>query len=180
MKARVAIGMAGLRGMVFAGMVVRGMVFAAMLLAATAVRGQSYVPEYGGVSMKVAPVVRVAAYPFSIKDVRLLDGPFKVGDGGGCALSAGDRAGPAVVGVPGACGAEAKGGEIWRLGVIGAGRAYVGALSVGLFDGICVDGGCAVQGPGWVYCRGARALSESEGFGVYRGYSAGGYAVGAR
>jgi DUF1680 family protein len=27
--------------------------------------------------MKVAPVVGVAAYPFSIKDVRLLDGPFK-------------------------------------------------------------------------------------------------------
>ncbi|HLX66613.1 MAG TPA: beta-L-arabinofuranosidase domain-containing protein, partial [Puia sp.] len=41
------------------------------------VRGQSYVPEYGGVLMKVAPVVRVAAYPFSVKDVRLMDGPFR-------------------------------------------------------------------------------------------------------
>ncbi len=41
------------------------------------VRGQSYVPEYGGALMKVAPVVRVAAYPFSVKDVRLLDGPFR-------------------------------------------------------------------------------------------------------
>jgi DUF1680 family protein len=41
------------------------------------VRGQSYVPEYGGVPMIVAPVVRVAAYPFSVKDVRLLDGPFR-------------------------------------------------------------------------------------------------------
>ena len=41
------------------------------------VRGQSYVPEYGALSMKVLPVVCVAAYPFSIKDVRLLDGPFK-------------------------------------------------------------------------------------------------------
>ncbi|HXB32942.1 MAG TPA: glycoside hydrolase family 127 protein, partial [Puia sp.] len=41
------------------------------------VRGQSYVPEYGDVLMKVAPVVRVAAYPFSVKDVRLMDGPFR-------------------------------------------------------------------------------------------------------
>ncbi len=38
---------------------------------------QSYVPEYGHADMKVAPVVPVVAYPFSIKDVRLLDGPFK-------------------------------------------------------------------------------------------------------
>jgi DUF1680 family protein len=67
MRKGVAIGLAGLRAMVFA----------AMVLAATAVRGQSYVPEYGAVSMEVAPVVRVAAYPFSIKDVRLLDGPFR-------------------------------------------------------------------------------------------------------
>ena len=39
--------------------------------------GQSYVPEYGNAVMKVRPVIPVAAYPFSIKDVRLLDGPFK-------------------------------------------------------------------------------------------------------
>ncbi|HTR31340.1 MAG TPA: beta-L-arabinofuranosidase domain-containing protein [Puia sp.] len=38
---------------------------------------QSYVPEYGHPMMKVAPVVRIAAYPFSIRDVRLLDGPFR-------------------------------------------------------------------------------------------------------
>jgi DUF1680 family protein len=38
---------------------------------------QSYVPEYGGKAMKVTPVTPVEAYPFDIKDVRLLDGPFK-------------------------------------------------------------------------------------------------------
>jgi DUF1680 family protein len=41
------------------------------------VRGQSYVPEYGGIGMKVRPVVAVHAYPFPVKDVRLLDGPFR-------------------------------------------------------------------------------------------------------
>jgi DUF1680 family protein len=39
--------------------------------------GQSYVPEYANAVMKVRPVIPVAAYPFSIKDVRLLDGPFR-------------------------------------------------------------------------------------------------------
>lgn len=38
---------------------------------------QSYVPEYGGRAVKVRPVTGVAAYPFDIRDVRLLDGPFK-------------------------------------------------------------------------------------------------------
>jgi len=38
---------------------------------------QSYVPEYGSRSMKVAPQVAVEAYPFDLRDVRLLDGPFK-------------------------------------------------------------------------------------------------------
>jgi len=48
-----------------------------MLLAAAVAHGQSYVPEFGHPTMKVAPVVAVKAYPFSIRDVRLLDGPFK-------------------------------------------------------------------------------------------------------
>jgi len=39
--------------------------------------GQSYVPEYASSVMKVRPAVAVQAYPFSIKDVRLLAGPFK-------------------------------------------------------------------------------------------------------
>ncbi|HUB60976.1 MAG TPA: beta-L-arabinofuranosidase domain-containing protein [Puia sp.] len=52
-------------------------VLAAAVLAAVTASGQSYVPEYGSVLMKVAPVVRVEAYPFSVKDVRLLDGPFR-------------------------------------------------------------------------------------------------------
>jgi uncharacterized protein len=65
MRTRVAIRMAGLR------------VLAGMVLAVTAASGQSYVPEYGAVSMKAKPVVAVHAYPFSVKDVRLLDGPFK-------------------------------------------------------------------------------------------------------
>lgn len=38
---------------------------------------QSYVPEYAQAAMKVGPAIPVAAYSFSIKDVRLLDGPFK-------------------------------------------------------------------------------------------------------
>ncbi|HLZ89903.1 MAG TPA: beta-L-arabinofuranosidase domain-containing protein, partial [Puia sp.] len=47
------------------------------LLCAGAGHAQSYVPEWGNKEMKVAPRVAVQAYPFSIKDVRLLDGPFK-------------------------------------------------------------------------------------------------------
>jgi DUF1680 family protein len=38
---------------------------------------QSYVPEYKDKIVRVAPVVAIRAYPFSIKDVRLLDGFFK-------------------------------------------------------------------------------------------------------
>jgi uncharacterized protein len=47
------------------------------LILAGNVPGQSYVPEYGGGDMKVKPVVSIRAYPFSVKDVRLLDGPFR-------------------------------------------------------------------------------------------------------
>ena len=47
MRRAVAIGLAG--RLVLAGMVA--------VLAGWARRGQSYVPEYGGVAMKVAPVV---------------------------------------------------------------------------------------------------------------------------
>ena len=38
---------------------------------------QSYVPEYGDKAFTVSPVVAPAAFPFDLKDVRLLDGPFK-------------------------------------------------------------------------------------------------------
>jgi DUF1680 family protein len=65
MKLRLAIGSAA------------RLAFAGMIFAGTAASGQSYVPEYGEAAMKVAPVVAVHAYPFSVKDVRLLDGPFR-------------------------------------------------------------------------------------------------------
>jgi uncharacterized protein len=39
--------------------------------------GQSFVPEWGNGKETVKPVVAVQAYPFDIRDVRLLDGPFK-------------------------------------------------------------------------------------------------------
>ncbi|GGA99665.1 glycoside hydrolase family 127 protein [Puia dinghuensis] len=38
---------------------------------------QSYVPEYNNKEVKQSPVVAIKAYPFDLKDVRLLDGPFK-------------------------------------------------------------------------------------------------------
>src|SRR5579872_6694101 len=38
---------------------------------------QSYVPEFGNSAVKEQPVIAVGAYPFDIRDVRLLDGPFK-------------------------------------------------------------------------------------------------------
>ena len=46
-------------------------------LAFSCADAQSYVPEHGGGGVKVKPMVAIKAYPFSIKDVRLLDGPFK-------------------------------------------------------------------------------------------------------
>jgi DUF1680 family protein len=48
-----------------------------VVLATGGLRAQSYVPEYGNASVKVKPVVAIRAAPFSIRDVRLLDGPFK-------------------------------------------------------------------------------------------------------
>jgi uncharacterized protein len=38
---------------------------------------QSYVPEFGNTAVKERPVIAIGAYPFDIRDVRLLDGPFK-------------------------------------------------------------------------------------------------------
>lgn len=42
-----------------------------------AIWAQSYVPEESATDMKVKPVIPVEAYPFDLKEVRLLDGPFK-------------------------------------------------------------------------------------------------------
>jgi uncharacterized protein len=53
-------------------------VFSAVaILSASAASAQSYVPEFSDREMKVSSQAQVQAYPFSIKDVRLLDGPFK-------------------------------------------------------------------------------------------------------
>jgi DUF1680 family protein len=49
----------------------------AAIFSTRAADAQSYVPEFGDREMKVSPQVPLQAYPFSIKDVRLLDGPFK-------------------------------------------------------------------------------------------------------
>ncbi len=46
-------------------------------LMATMGMAQSYVPEYDNPEVKQQPVIAVKAYPFDLKDVRLLDGPFK-------------------------------------------------------------------------------------------------------
>ncbi|HWB90660.1 MAG TPA: beta-L-arabinofuranosidase domain-containing protein [Puia sp.] len=48
-----------------------------VLTTAFVTHAQSYVPEYGNKSVKVQPATAVRAYPFDIRDVRLLDGPFK-------------------------------------------------------------------------------------------------------
>src|SRR5215469_12254570 len=55
----------------------RSVLLAGIVLAVGGLRAQSYVPEYGNSSVKVKPVVTIRATPFSIKDVRLLDGPFR-------------------------------------------------------------------------------------------------------
>ncbi|HEV9035451.1 MAG TPA: beta-L-arabinofuranosidase domain-containing protein [Puia sp.] len=55
----------------------RGLLLSVIVLAGCGLRAQSYVPEYGNASVKVKPVVAIRAMPFSIKDVRLLDGPFR-------------------------------------------------------------------------------------------------------
>ena len=39
--------------------------------------GQSFVPEWANGKEKAKPVAAMGAYPFSVRDVRLLDGPFK-------------------------------------------------------------------------------------------------------
>ena len=44
---------------------------------AVALQAQSYVPEFANNAVKQRPVIAVRAYPFDIRDVRLLDGPFK-------------------------------------------------------------------------------------------------------
>ncbi|MBG8553430.1 glycoside hydrolase family 127 protein [Hymenobacter guriensis] len=50
---------------------------AALLLAAGPVAAQSYAPEWRNPKIKVEPVVPVQAYAFPLRDVRLLDSPFK-------------------------------------------------------------------------------------------------------
>jgi uncharacterized protein len=58
-------------------MMIRAAFFIVVSCVVTHVYGQSYVPEYANTEMKVRPAVAIQAYPFSIRDVRLLDGPFK-------------------------------------------------------------------------------------------------------
>src|SRR6185312_8969265 len=47
------------------------------LALATASQAQSYVPEYTNTAVKERPAIVIHAYPFDLRDVRLLDGPFK-------------------------------------------------------------------------------------------------------
>ncbi|MDO3642413.1 glycoside hydrolase family 127 protein [Mucilaginibacter sp. L3T2-6] len=51
--------------------------FAACLAMAGMVKAQSYVPEYNDARLKIKPTVPIKAYSFDLKDVKLLDGPFK-------------------------------------------------------------------------------------------------------
>lgn len=48
-----------------------------ILIISNNVFGQSYVPEFNNEKIKIKPIVSIEAYAFSIKDVRLLDSPFK-------------------------------------------------------------------------------------------------------
>ena len=48
-----------------------------ILIISSNVFGQSYVPEFNNEKIKIKPIVNIQAYAFSIKDVRLLDSPFK-------------------------------------------------------------------------------------------------------
>ncbi len=48
-----------------------------ILIISNDVFGQSYVPEFNNEKIKIKPIVNIQAYAFSIKDVRLLDSPFK-------------------------------------------------------------------------------------------------------
>lgn len=56
---------------------------AASLIAATALTAgsgataQSYVPEFANTTVKERPAITIRAYPFDLRDVRLLAGPFK-------------------------------------------------------------------------------------------------------
>ncbi|AYL99343.1 glycoside hydrolase family 127 protein [Mucilaginibacter celer] len=50
----------------------------ACLAAGSAVQAQSYMPMQNDSRMAIKPVVPVKAYAFDLKDVKLLDGPFKV------------------------------------------------------------------------------------------------------
>ncbi|MEO7212939.1 beta-L-arabinofuranosidase domain-containing protein [Mucilaginibacter sp.] len=49
----------------------------ACLAGAQTIQAQSYVPEWNDTRIKIKPVVPVKAYAFDLKDVRLLESPFK-------------------------------------------------------------------------------------------------------
>ena len=49
----------------------------ACLAGAQTIQAQSYVPELNDTRVKIKPVVPVKAYSFNLKDVQLLEGPFK-------------------------------------------------------------------------------------------------------
>src|SRR3954468_11297300 len=50
---------------------------AACLAGAQTIQAQSYVPEWNDTRIKIKPVVPVKAYAFDLKDVQLLESPFK-------------------------------------------------------------------------------------------------------
>jgi len=53
------------------------LVAAIVLAPAAGAIAQSYVPEYTNAAVKERPAITIRAYPFDLRDVRLLDGPFK-------------------------------------------------------------------------------------------------------
>ena len=109
-----------------------------LALAAHGLQAQSYVPEFANTAVKIKPAIPIRAMPFSLKDVRLLDGPFKEAMEADARYLLTIEPDRSVIGVQVACGNTAARAKIRRMGILGSGGSYPGPLPLGLFDAICL------------------------------------------
>jgi DUF1680 family protein len=121
-------------------MMIRAAFFIAVSCVVTHAYGQSYVPEYAN-AVKVRPAVAVQAYPFSIRDVRLLDGPFKQAMEADAHYLLEIEPDRLLSEFRVHAGLKPKGEKYGGWESSGLAGHTLGHYLVGVFDGICGDGG---------------------------------------
>ena len=110
-----------------------------LLFYTSVVWAQSYVPQQNDPRIKIKPAVAINTWAFDLKDVRLLDGPFRHAmqmDSAYLLVLNPDRL---LYRFYKKCWSSCKRFGIWRLGKRGLVGSYDGALFVCVFDDVCVN-----------------------------------------